>query len=151
MHHTNSVQTSCVVPVSSELLFECYGVPSVAYCIDAPLAFYQNRRDTPPQARDGLVISFNTSSTSIVPVLEGKGILSNAKRYTFVNTLQAKRTGPEYTFLARLYRLPWGGSQASDYLGKLLSLKYPTFGTKITAQHTSVRLNTLVSLFRFAL
>ncbi|KAF8323091.1 actin-like ATPase domain-containing protein [Clavulina sp. PMI_390] len=107
--------------LTSELLFEAYGSPSVAYAIDGPLSFAYNRPDLSSDARDGLVISFNTASTSIIPILNGKGILSHSKR------------------------LPWGGFQAAEYLNKLLALKYPTFNTKLTNQHANWMLRNFCS------
>ncbi|KAJ7725515.1 hypothetical protein DFH07DRAFT_946209 [Mycena maculata] len=91
--------------LTSELLFEQYSVPSVAYCIDSVMSFYQNNGP----ASDGLVLSFNTASTSVIPILDGKGILSHAKR------------------------IPWGASQSADYLLKLIQLKYTSFPTRVTA------------------
>ncbi|KAJ7356615.1 actin-like protein Arp5p [Mycena albidolilacea] len=90
--------------LTSELLFEQYSVPSVAYCVDSVMSFYQNHG---PGA-DGLVLSFNTASTSVIPILSGKGILSHAKR------------------------IPWGASQSADYLLKLIQLKYTSFPTRVT-------------------
>jgi actin-related protein len=68
--------------VTSELMFEQYCVPSLTYCIDSIMSFYHNNQPEPsvPFSSDGLVISFNTASTSIIPILSGKGILSHAKR-----------------------------------------------------------------------
>ena len=63
-------------------MFELYTVPSLVYCVDSVMSFYHNNK--PPQGKftaDGLVISFNTASTSVIPILNGRGILSNAKRY----------------------------------------------------------------------
>ncbi|KAJ7232861.1 actin-like protein Arp5p [Mycena haematopus] len=90
--------------LTSELLFEQYSVPSVAYCVDSIMSFYQNNG---PNA-DGLVLSFNTASTSVIPIISGKGILSHAKR------------------------IPWGASQSADYLLKLIQLKYTSFPTRVT-------------------
>ncbi|KAF8341684.1 chromatin remodeling complex subunit [Amanita rubescens] len=107
--------------LTSELLFELYSVPSLAYCVDGIMSFYQNNTDktTPvPFTTDGLVLSFNTASTSVIPILKGKGILSHAKR------------------------IPWGGSQASDYLLKLVQLKYPNFPTRVTPQQSTWMLHT---------
>ena len=67
--------------MTSELMFELYTVPSLAYCVDSVMSFYHNNKPPHGQfAADGLVISFNTASTSVIPILNGKGILSNAKR-----------------------------------------------------------------------
>ncbi|KAG6850172.1 hypothetical protein H0H93_016852 [Arthromyces matolae] len=101
--------------LTSELLFELYSVPSLTYCVDGVMSFYENNKPAPqsPFAGDGLVISFNTASTSVIPVLDGKGIMSHAKR------------------------IPWGGSQASDYLLKLVQLKYSNFSTRVTAPQSN--------------
>ncbi|KNZ80015.1 Actin-like protein arp5 [Termitomyces sp. J132] len=101
--------------LTSELMFELYSVPSLAYCVDGVMSFYQNNKPVPkdPFTSDGLVISFNTASTSVIPVLNGKGIMSHAKR------------------------IPWGCSQASDYLLKLVQLKYSNFSTRVTTPQSS--------------
>ncbi|KAN0105718.1 hypothetical protein V8E52_010774 [Russula decolorans] len=102
--------------LTSELMFELYSVPSLAYAVDAVLSFYQNNLPSPsssPYTASGLAISFNTSSTSVIPILKGRGIMSQAKR------------------------IPWGSQQASEYLLKLVQLKYPTFSTRVTAAHTN--------------
>ncbi|KAG9032299.1 Nuclear actin-protein involved in chromatin remodeling [Tulasnella sp. JGI-2019a] len=88
---------------TSEMLFELYSVPRVTYAIDALMSFAHNHATVPLGERDGLVLSFNTSSTSVIPVLNGRGVLSKTKR------------------------LPFGGHQASQYLVKLLQLKHPNF------------------------
>jgi hypothetical protein len=41
----------------------------------------------------------------------------------------------------KLHSIPWGSQQASEYLLKLIQLKYPTFSTRVTAAHTNVRPN----------
>lgn len=105
--------------LTSELMFEQYQVPSLAYCVDSVMSFYHNKLPSPPVpfTSDGLVVSFNSASTSVVPVLNGAGLMSHAKR------------------------IPWGANQATDYLHKLIQLKYPTFPTRITAGHTNVHLS----------
>jgi actin-related protein 5 len=65
-------------------MFELYSVPSLAYCVDGIMSFYHNNLPLPPTApfvTDGVVVSFNTASTSVIPILNGKGVLSRAKRY----------------------------------------------------------------------
>ena len=72
-----------ILEVTSELMFEQYSVPTLAFCIDSVMSFYQNNLPSKPNvpfAQDGLVISFNTASTSVIPILSGRGILSQAKR-----------------------------------------------------------------------
>ncbi|KIK66134.1 hypothetical protein GYMLUDRAFT_70347 [Collybiopsis luxurians FD-317 M1] len=104
--------------LTSELMFELYSVPSLAYCVDGIMSFYQNNHPvgSPPSdtfSSDGIVVSFNTASTSVIPILNGKGILSHAKR------------------------IPWGASQSADYLLKLIQVKYPNFPTRVTATQAS--------------
>ncbi|KAI5479257.1 actin-related protein 5 [Pseudohyphozyma bogoriensis] len=94
----------------SELLFEGYGVPSVAYGIDSLFSYYANS----PSPKDGLVISSSTASSHVIPVLGGKGILSAAKK------------------------LSWGGSQSGEYMLKLMQLKYPTFPGRLTSYQSSM-------------
>ena len=72
--------------VTSELMFEQYSVPSLAYCVDSVMSFYHNNLPSPPVPfhGNGLVVSFNTASTSVIPILDGKGLMSHAKRYVRV-------------------------------------------------------------------
>lgn len=100
--------------LTSELMFEQYSVPSLAFCIDALMSFYYRyQRPKVPFDVDGLAISFNTASTSIIPILNGKGILSHAKR------------------------IPWGAQQSTEYLLKLSQLKYYNFPTRVTTAQAS--------------
>ncbi|KAG8905559.1 Nuclear actin-protein involved in chromatin remodeling [Tulasnella sp. 403] len=87
----------------SEMMFELYSVPGVTYAVDGLMSFAHHLSNTPLDARDGLVLSFNTASTSVIPVLNGRAVYTKTKR------------------------LPFGGLQASQYLVKLLQLKYPNF------------------------
>lgn len=87
----------------NEILFECYSAPSVAVGIDSLFSYRYNG------GTDGLIVSSSHNSTHVVPVLGSRPILSNAAR------------------------LNWGGSQGTDYLLKLLRLKYPNF-TRPTAE-----------------
>ena len=64
-------------------MFELYSVPSLTYAVDAVMSFYLNNRpasQSVPLNASGLAISFNTASTSVIPILNGKGIMSQAKR-----------------------------------------------------------------------
>lgn len=69
--------------VTSELMFEQYSVPSLAYCVDSVMSFYHNNIPTPPVPfhSDGLVVSFNSASTSVIPILNGKSLMNHAKRF----------------------------------------------------------------------
>ncbi|CAO1635528.1 unnamed protein product [Parajaminaea phylloscopi] len=94
----------------SELLFEAYGVPAVAYGMDSLFSAYYNG-----VTDNALVVSSGQSSTTIVPMVQGKGILTSAKR------------------------LNWSGSAASEYLLRLMQLKYPAFPVRLTlSQSTSL-------------
>ena len=84
----------------TELLFECYSAPSLAYGIDSLFSFKFNKGHT------GLVLSSSHTSTHLIPVINSKPSMSSVAR------------------------LNWGGSQGADYLLKLLKLKYPTFPGK---------------------
>ncbi|EJD55697.1 actin-like ATPase domain-containing protein [Auricularia subglabra TFB-10046 SS5] len=97
--------------LTSELLFELYNVPAACFPVDSLMSFHHNAHT--PADRDGLVLSFNTYSTSIIPVLDGRGIFSQAKR------------------------LPWGAAHASDYMLKLIQLKHPTLPMRLTSQHST--------------
>ncbi|KAH9036638.1 hypothetical protein EDB85DRAFT_1939591 [Lactarius pseudohatsudake] len=111
--------------LTSELMFELYSVPSLTYAVDAVMSFYLNNRPTSSSASptsSGLAISFNTASTSVIPILDGKGIMSQAKR------------------------IQWGSHQASEYLLKLIQLKYPTFSTRVTTSHTNWMLHTFCEM-----
>jgi hypothetical protein len=63
--------------------------------------------------------------------LRGKGLLSLAKRYEHRLFMMIS------IYICDL-RIPWGGSQSSEYLMKLLQLKYPNFPTRITTTQTNV-------------
>jgi actin-related protein 5 len=86
----------------SEILFECYGAPAVAYGIDSLFSYKYNG------GRNGLVASSSYTSTHLIPVVNSKAMLSHATR------------------------LNWGRCQSAEYLLKLLKLKYPTFPGKIS-------------------
>lgn len=90
-----------------QILFECYGVPKVTFGLDSLFSFYANNN---PSA-SGLVISSGNEDTNVIPVINGKGILSEAKR------------------------VDWGGRQSVDYLRNLLNLKYPYFPAKLNDYH----------------
>lgn len=59
----------------SELLFEGYGIPALTYGVDSLFAFHST-----PSAQDGLVISSSGSCTTVIPVLNGRGVLASAKK-----------------------------------------------------------------------
>lgn len=63
----------------SELLFECYGVPSVAYGIDALFSAHYNFGIK--EGTDALIISSGHQTTYILPVLNGQLDSAHCKRY----------------------------------------------------------------------
>ncbi|AET38778.1 actin-related protein ARP5 Ecym_3285 [Eremothecium cymbalariae DBVPG len=86
-----------------ELLFECYNLQKVTFGIDSLFSFYGEH----PPGTTGIAINSGNEDTSVIPVVNGKGILTEAKR------------------------INWGGQQSVGYLNGLLSLKYPYFPTKL--------------------
>ncbi|KAI9802953.1 MAG: hypothetical protein M1825_002184 [Sarcosagium campestre] len=86
----------------TEVMFECYSAPSLAFGIDSLFAYDYNDGDT------GLVLSSSHSATHLIPVIDSKARLNHASR------------------------LNWGGLHCAEYLQKLLHLKYPTFPGKFT-------------------
>ncbi|KAH7328119.1 putative chromatin remodeling complex subunit [Stachybotrys elegans] len=85
----------------TEIIFECYGAPSLAYGIDSLFSYRHNKGTT------GLVMSSSYTSTHIIPVYNSKALLSQAAR------------------------LNWGGYHGAEYLLKLIRLKYPAFTGKL--------------------
>ncbi|KAH7078134.1 hypothetical protein BKA63DRAFT_509829 [Paraphoma chrysanthemicola] len=86
----------------SEILFECYGAPSVAYGVDSLFSYSYNG------GRTGLIMDSSYTSTHVIPVIDTRPLLSQATR------------------------LNWGRFQSAQYLLKLLRLKYPNFPGKIS-------------------
>ncbi|XP_067266157.1 actin-related protein 5 [Chanodichthys erythropterus] len=93
----------------SELLFECYGVPRVAYGVDSLFSFYNNSvSDGADLPSTGLVVSSGYHCSHVLPVINGRLDAVNCKRVNL------------------------GGGQAASYLQRLLQLKYPANQTAIT-------------------
>lgn len=93
-----------------ELLFEVYQVPKVTFGIDSLFSYYANCQG---DVHDGLVIGAGNELTHLIPVLNGKGVLLQAKRIDF------------------------GGNQAQLFLLKSLALKYPYFPAKLSTTHST--------------
>lgn len=85
----------------SEILFELYGVPGVAYGVDSLFSFNHNGGQT------GLVVDAGYMATNLIPVVDGKPLVAHATR------------------------LDWGRQHCAEYLNKLLKAKYPGLPTKI--------------------
>lgn len=80
----------------SELLFECYDVPSVCYGIDSLFSFSHNRNGD-----NGLIVSIGYYTIHVIPVLNG--------------ICQSQR----------MRRINLGGFNMITFLHRLLQLKYP--------------------------
>lgn len=85
-----------------QLLFEAYSCPKVAFGVDSLFSFYANG------GKSGIVLGTGTDATHVIPVLQGRALMSDAKR------------------------LDWGGNHAVNYMSEYLPLKYPYFPTRIT-------------------
>ncbi|PON60995.1 Actin-related protein [Trema orientale] len=98
--------TECVCnPVHSrskmaELLFETYGVPSIAYGVDAAFSYKYNQQHG-VCAKDGLAICPGFCTTHVIPFINGEPVYKGCCRTNI------------------------GGFHITDYLKQLLSLKYP--------------------------
>ncbi|XP_057978938.1 actin-related protein 5 isoform X2 [Malania oleifera] len=105
--------TECVCnPVQSrskmaELLFETYGVPSVAFGVDAAFSYKYNQQ-LGICDKDGLAICPGFTATHVIPFIDGEPVYRASCRTNI------------------------GGYNVSDYLKQLLSLKYPHHMSRIT-------------------
>ncbi|CCE62469.1 hypothetical protein TPHA_0C03160 [Tetrapisispora phaffii CBS 4417] len=87
-----------------QLLFETFNTSNVSFGIDNVFAFYANT----DKHSSGLVFGLNNQDTNVIPIIDGKPVLTDTKR------------------------INWGGSQSVGYLSDLMTLKYPYFPTKLT-------------------
>lgn len=99
----------------SELLFEAYGAPRVAYAIDGILSWsYNNKHGRGAEqgataaCRDAIIICLGHHSTVITMVLDGTVRMEHVKRLEF------------------------GGRGASDLLLQLMQCKYPSFPVRMS-------------------
>ena len=57
----------------SELLFECYHIPALSYCVDSLLSFYYNTMELNScknVARSGIIIDASHTTTHVIPVID---------------------------------------------------------------------------------
>ncbi|XP_056320618.1 actin-related protein 5 [Danio aesculapii] len=92
----------------SELLFECYGVPRVAYGVDSLFSLHQNSPADAGVPPTGMVLSSGHHCSHVLPVINGRLDAVNCKRVNL------------------------GGGQAAAYYQRLLQLKYPANQASIT-------------------
>lgn len=100
----------------SELLFECYGVPSVAYGVDALFAYHYSQKGAEKTA---LIVSLGYHTMHIIPVISGKTIFEHSRR---INT---------------------GGFHVVSFLHRILQLKYPAHTNAITLSRAEELLHTI--------
>ena len=94
--------------VMSEILYELYNVPSVAYGVDSLFSYKYNNGNT------GLVVSSAHMSTHLIPVVDKVPLISHATR------------------------LDWGRAQCAEYLQRLLRAKYPGLLTSGKVNETQI-------------
>ncbi|KAL5164187.1 Actin-related protein 5 [Glycine soja] len=105
--------TECVCnPVQSrskmgELLFETYGVPSIAFGVDAAFSYKYNQQQGVCD-KDGLAMCPGFNTTHVIPFVDGEPIYKGCCRTNI------------------------GGFHVTDYLKQLLSLKYPYHMARFT-------------------
>ncbi|KAF2318812.1 hypothetical protein GH714_010892 [Hevea brasiliensis] len=100
----NPVQSRCKM---AELLFETYGVPSVAFGVDAAFSYKYNQRHGICD-KDGLAICPGFTTTHVIPFIDGEPVYKGCCRTNI------------------------GGFHVTDYLKQLLSLKYPHHMARFT-------------------
>lgn len=88
----------------NEMMFECYQAPSITMGVDSLFSYRYNKGNS------GMIVSSSHTSTHIIPVIDQKPIFQSCAR------------------------LNWGGSQAHEYLFRLIRLKYPNFTGKMTTE-----------------
>ena len=110
------------------MLFELYNVPSITYGIDSLFAFSQHDH------LDGMAISLGHNASTVIPVSNGKGIISRAKRSVDRTISYPDEQGTT----DNNRRIPWGGAQAAEMMLRLAQLKYPAFPTKVNLTQATV-------------
>eukprot|EP01080_Neovahlkampfia_damariscottae_P009935 gene9935-2256_t len=90
----------------SELLFECYQIPSLCFGIDSLFSYYKNSNQ-----KNGLILSSGFNSTHILPFVNGKFDSEKSRK------------------------IPIGGFHATDLMLKLMQLKYPMHRPSITVEN----------------
>ncbi|XP_074279542.1 actin-related protein 5 isoform X1 [Silene latifolia] len=91
----------------AELLFESYGVPSVAFGVDAAFSYTYNQK-LGTCNREGLAVSSGFNTSHVIPFVDGEPVFEACCRTNI------------------------GGYHVTDYLKQLLSLKYPQHIAKLT-------------------
>lgn len=98
----------------SELLFECYNIPTVAYCVDGLASYYNNQESSTdpalvsPILNDGLLLHVGHHTTHVIPVLDGQADAGRSRRIRI------------------------GGHSLARFLCRWLQLKYSHHASNIT-------------------
>ncbi|CAG5136503.1 unnamed protein product [Candidula unifasciata] len=90
----------------TELLFECYHVPQVAYGVDSLFSLYYNH--PAPETADALILDCGYQATHVIPVVGGRIDSAHCRRMNI------------------------GGGYIDWYLQRLLQLKYPGHAHAVT-------------------
>jgi len=102
----------CIFAEMSELLFECYSVPRVAYGIDALFSYNYNVK---PQCEyDALILSCGYQATHVLPILGGR--------------LRAPAC----------QRINVGGAAVDGFMQRVLQLKYPQHFSSLSLSRAEV-------------
>jgi len=104
----------CLCSEVSELLFECYCVPRVAYGIDALFSYCYNIDHVPLCQRDALIVSCGYQATHVLPLLGGQ------------------------LCAAACQRINVGGAAVDGFMQRVLQLKYPQHLSAITLSRAEV-------------
>ncbi|XP_024635391.1 actin-related protein 5 isoform X2 [Medicago truncatula] len=91
----------------AELLFETYGVPSIAFGVDAAFSYKYNQQRSVCD-KDGLAMCPGFATTHVIPFVDGEPIYKGSCRTNI------------------------GGFHVTDYFQRLLSLKYPYHMARFT-------------------
>lgn len=103
----------------SELLFECYGVPSISYCVDGMLSYHRNNLNRP----DGLLVNIGNYTTHVTPVLDG-----------FADAMNTRR-------------IRMGGLHLTKFLWRWLQLRFPQHLNAVTLSRAEVNTHECFSEF----
>lgn len=98
----------------SELIFECYNVPSAAYGVDALFSYYSSSEENLRKSQSSLVVCLGYQTVHIIPIIDGQVDFRHARRINI------------------------GGFHVTSYMHRLLQLKYPVHFNAITLSRAEV-------------
>jgi actin-related protein 5 len=106
----------------NELFFECYNVPGVSYGLDSAFSFHQNM-PLAQQRSPSLIISSGYQNTHVIPVIDFKFVLNQARRINL------------------------GGINHTGFFQRLMQLKNPGLAKQVTYWNSEVLFD--LSFFSF--